>query len=119
MVIRFFVLCVAGLLILSAPAWASSSKKTADSCRALGSLVIKCYYCSNTDKRLLGKAAVLSQYIEEHGGKFCVPAASGKRACAYTHNVPEKRVGFKAEFKIGSTTYTETFKTNCVNAVGD
>ncbi|GAB6059235.1 hypothetical protein JCM31598_23520 [Desulfonatronum parangueonense] len=90
-----------------------------DNCKAVGSVVVKCYDCQAGAQRYLGNVAVLTGYEEAQGKKFCVVSAEAIQACSRAFGVPEYNIGYYTKFKIGIDIKEETYRTSCVEAVGN
>jgi hypothetical protein len=60
----------------------------------------------------------MAAYEEDKGEKFCVRVADAQSACASRFSVDRSSIGFKAEFWMGLTRSTETYKTSCVEKIG-
>jgi hypothetical protein len=88
------------------------------SCKAVGSVVVKCYECNGSTQRYLGNVAVLTGYEEAQGKKFCVVEAEAKQACSRAFGVSENVIGYYTKFNMGLTSKTETYRTSCVEAAG-
>jgi hypothetical protein len=106
-------------LTLMLPALAlATTKIDAENCKAVGSVVVKCYDCQSNSQRYLGNVAVLTGYEEAQGKKFCVVSDEAVQACSKAFGVSDYNVGYYTKFKIGLDTKEESYRTSCVEAVG-
>lgn len=110
-------LICAMVLILSQAALATT-EKSKEKCQKVGSTLVKCYDCRDSSKRYLGNVAVLTDYEEDQGKKFCVVAATAKTKCASAYGVSKGAIGFYTKFKIGMGSSEEFYRTSCVKSVG-
>ncbi|TWI72283.1 hypothetical protein LZ24_01691 [Desulfobotulus alkaliphilus] len=89
-----------------------------ENCKAVGSVVVKCYDCQSGSERYLGNVAVLTGYEEAQGKKFCVVSDEAVKACSRAFGVAEYKIGYYTKFKIGIDTKEESYRTSCVEVVG-
>ncbi|MCW7752997.1 hypothetical protein OOT00_03245 [Desulfobotulus sp. H1] len=105
-------------LVLPPFALATTGQANESNCKAVGSVVVKCYDCQTGSERYLGNVAVLTGYEEAQGKKFCVVSDEAVQACRRAFGVSEYHIGYYTRFKIGVETKEETYRTSCVETVG-
>lgn len=110
------VILICVLFLMYSPA-AFAGGKNPDSCKAVGSVVVRCYDCGS-ERSYLGNVAVLTDYEEDQGKKYCVKASVAKQACANKFGVSSYCIDFYTKYSLGMSTYTEFYNTTCVEEVG-
>lgn len=112
---KAILICV--LFLMYSPAAFAGGGPSPENCKAVGSALVRCYDCGS-ERRYLGDVAVLTDYEEDRGKKYCVKASDAKQACSNRFGVPSYNIGFYTKFRIGTGTREETYNTTCVEQVG-